>query len=245
MVARVAFFFDSNTLVARHQSVVVVLFTVSVKLQPYPYQAEALDALETKGRVAFAHGMGAGATTLEAMAALEWAVVRSALVLYVAPTRAIEETFWRAVADQYPMGSLHHRYLDLPGRGEIFGMTGCNAESWQGILVRPERPVLIILGQASVVPEETLRPLELFFPDARVSILMTGYPSRKYIPDTDPPEPAFFYRAFTVDRDKWHTIQAASSDCPWVSSEWIEGMTKRFGWGSDICKQRVLGEFPE
>jgi hypothetical protein len=65
---------------------------------------------------------------------------------------------------------------------------------------------------------------------------MAGNPTRSQ---------GYFFDAFNVMREQWHTIKVSCSDSKMVDPQFVEDMRKQYGDDSDIFRVRVLGDFPK
>lgn len=217
-------------------------------------QAELLQAVATKRRVAVKSGHKVGKSTSAVILAL-WRVVtrpRTRVIMTSSSGRQVRAILWKELrrvyhGARYKIGGKLHKVPDAglqfdDGR-EIVGFATKEPEKMAGFS-GPD--ILFIVDEASGVPEVIFDAIEGNRAGG-ASIVLFSNPTQTS---------GTFYEAFTRKRHLWHTLTVSSEETPNVeqgtivvpglaSLEWI--LEKREDWGieSPIYQVRVLGNFPQ
>lgn len=111
---------------------------------------------------------------------------------------------------------------------------------------RPETPeamaglhstnILLVADEASGVDEAVYEAAGGSMSSPGAITLLIGNPTRST---------GFFWRAHTLERDRWHCMAVSCLDSPRVSRDYIDEMARRYGENSNAWRIRVLGQFPQ
>ena len=96
--------------------------------------------------------------------------------------------------------------------------------------------VLIIVDEASGVPEEIFRVAEGILTNENILMVMIGNPTRLE---------GAFRECFTDDKENWELLTFDSEDSPIVEDGYIRRFEGKYGRESDEFRVRVKGEFPK
>lgn len=96
--------------------------------------------------------------------------------------------------------------------------------------------VLLIVDEASGVPEEIYRTAEGSLTNRNILVIMISNPTRLT---------GYFYDAFNKDKPNWQCLAFSSMDSPIVDTQYVDRIRDKYGADSDEYRVRVLGEFPK
>jgi hypothetical protein len=215
--------------------------------EPDPWQVEALRALaqgHTRLAIRSGHGVGKGC-----MAA--W------VITWFANTRAPFKVAVTAPSSPQLFDALWPELLKwfnkLPEPWRALWDTTANkitlkADQECFITARTSRPdqpeamaglhsqhILLVADEASGVDESVYEAAGGSMSTPGSITLLIGNPTRNT---------GFFWRAHTLERDRWFTMTVSSVDSRRVSRDYVDEMARRYGENSNAYRVRVLGQFP-
>lgn len=221
-----------------------------LKVEPYPHQAEIMQAVADKQRrISIRSGRRIGKTTTMAWLTLWYLMTRAdARVIVTAPSSAqLQDAFvpeFRKHISRLPpelmlMWDVKQERFDFrPPRAPfenyctVRTARSDSPESLQGINA-PH--VLILVDEASGVGDVNFEALSGSMGTDNATMCLTGNPVRSE---------GYFYQTHTTLRDRWKTLHVSSEDVPSVSRDWIEEMEVKYGRESNAFRVHVAGEFP-
>jgi phage terminase large subunit len=111
-------------------------------------------------------------------------------------------------------------------------------ESLAGFHVNRRHRLLILMEEASGIPEPVYEVLEGAMSTDGCRALMMGNPTRPS---------GYFFDTFKTNRELWRCHRVSCLDAPprIVSPNYAKGIAARYGADSNIYRVRVLGEFPQ
>lgn len=95
--------------------------------------------------------------------------------------------------------------------------------------------LLVIVEEASGVPDAIFEPVEGILTQDDNRIILVGNPTRTQ---------GYFYDSHNTRGARWKKLRFSSADSPIVSREYVDDMRAEWGEESSIYRVRVLGEFP-
>lgn len=221
-------------------------------------QQEGLRAIRDHQRVAIRAGRGVGKTNMAAVAVI-WFLLRyssldsPARVITTAPTwRQVQELLWveinriYAPAQKYFPAKLNKTWLEYIDGSYASGNSTNNPESFQG---HHAPNFLFVADEASGIDDYIYTTAEGYLTSSNAHMLLIGNPNRIG---------GQFYRAFTSEADKWHTLHIScldapsftGEDCPdhvkkaLVSKQWVEDRLALWGEHSSNADIHIFGNFP-
>lgn len=226
-----------------HQIAVLENWRRFMQREHLPHQTVA-DLLVHKQAVASGHG--AGLTTLGALAAL-WFVscMPLARVILVGGTEAQTIMLATILHDYYmlldPARDLHRRYDGRVASATMWGdieAVPAYAHIWKAMLANHwfnyDRPCLVIIDQASAVPEDVWNLAEKVVNGSRCGLMLAmGQPLKSTGPF------AACWRS-----PEWTTHHVDIRKLPNIAQSVIERWQDEWGEDSDLFRTRVRGEFP-
>lgn len=212
--------------------------------KPWERQRELMTALIRTGRVSMRSGHGAGKTDSIAYLLL-WAVCCRPGVegCVTAPTfRQLTNVVFRRVEEILRDAPLLKDLVVVKKTSVEFGgnliqaATARKGEGLQGIHARPGiGTVLIIVEEASGVPDSFFNSLEGALSTGKALILLVGNPTQRQ---------GKFFDSHNAERADWYTMRVSAEESPLVERDWLESRKRLWGEDSDQYRVRVLGEFP-
>lgn len=215
-------------------------------VEPEPFQAEALGALVSHGRVSIRSGHGVGKTALDAWAVLWFMCTHyPCKVPCTAPTaHQLEDVLMPEIAqwlakmpeqfkDQFRLKADRLELVAAPKESFAAFRTGSkhNPEALQGF---HSDNLFFLLDEASGIDDGVFEVAEGALSTPGAKVLMTSNPTRTQ---------GYFYASHADARARWHCIKVSGFDSSRVSAQYCEDMA-RYGEDSNIYRVRVLGEFP-
>lgn len=220
-------------------------------VEPWPRQAEILEAVCNHDRVAVRSGHKVGKSLSAAIIALWWFCSRqdARVVMSSVTSRQVDQILWREVKMRHarakiPIGgrmpALARTGLKIDFR-EIMGFTAREAEAVAGI---SGGELLYILDEASGIPESIFEAIEGNRAGGAKSVMFSN-PTRS---------DGAFFDAFYAKRDFYHVIHVSAEETPNVEAgktlipglatrDWVEEKRREWGEDSPLFKVRVRGEF--
>lgn len=213
-------------------------------------QAELLAAIMRESRVACRSGHGIGKSMLAASAALLWTLINPPCycILTSASWESVIRIIWPTI--RY---LLSHAQVSIPARptqtslelGERWGIFSVSTKTPENFGGFHNDHVLVIVDEASALEADILHAIEGLVTGADDKIVLLGNPLRNSGP---------FCNAF--GSPTWKTYHVSSRETPNVvegrtvipglaTREWVKQIEDEWGPGSQICKTRVDGEFPD
>ncbi len=226
-----------------------VAFVVEVLgVKPDKWQADALEAVISKDRIAIRSGHGVGKSSLLSWITLWFLCMKSGdgcKVACTAPTaHQLHDVLWSELGKWYrKMPAWYREQLSLKGdRLEVVGKEAeCFAVARTSRRENPEAlqgfhstNMLFLVDEASGVDEMVFETAQGAMSSAGAKTILTGNPTRTS---------GYFYNAFHSGRGNWHTIKVACSDSKNVDPSFIEEMRDKYGEESSVYQCRVMGEF--
>lgn len=95
--------------------------------------------------------------------------------------------------------------------------------------------VLMIVDEASGVPQEIFNTAEGALTNENILVIMASNPTRLV---------GYFYDSHNQDSRNWQTLRFDSRDSPIVDASYIQRIIDKHGEDSDEYRIRVMGEFP-
>ncbi|MFC5184382.1 hypothetical protein [Actinomadura harenae] len=216
-------------------------------------QAEILEALRDRRKVAVRSCHGIGKSHVAALVACWWLdthPVGSAFVVTTAPTfPQVRAILWRYIRRVHKAAGLSGRVNQTEWwLGEelvAFGRKPSDHDesAFQGIHAEH---VLVVLDEACGIPEQLWIAADALVTNTGCALLAIG----------NPDNPASHFRR-VCESDTWHTIGVSAFDSPnmtgeqvppevaksLISREWVEEKAREWGVENPIYISKVLGEF--
>jgi len=214
------------------------------KINPDPWQAEALSALDAGENVAIRSGHGVGKTAFLAWVTIHGVVCNAyAKLPCTAPTQhQLRDLLWAEIA-YWLNRSLLRDFLTWTATS--LSVKGFE-ESWFAVARSSRKPenlagfhapkLIYVVDEASGVADNIFEVVDGAQTTKNSQICMAGNPTQRA---------GYFYNAFHKNRKSWHCIHVNSETSPRVTKEYCEQMAAKWGKDTDIYRVRVLGEFPE
>jgi len=95
--------------------------------------------------------------------------------------------------------------------------------------------VMMIVDEASGIPEEIFNVAEGALTDENILVILISNPTRLI---------GYFYDTHNKDSDAWTCLNFNSLESPIVDNKFVNRIIEKHGEGSDEHRVRVLGEFP-
>jgi hypothetical protein len=214
---------------------------------PEQWQAQALDLIGQKNKLAIRSGHGVGKS-----AYLSWTILwflfthYPARIAVTAPTsHQLTGVLWPELAKwAYRLPEVLKDQLIITNLKAT--LKGSNNSTFAiGRTSRKEKPealqgihgenTLFIIDEASGVDDAVFEVAEGALTTPRSKVIMCGNPTRTE---------GYFFNAFHRSAKNWTRLHVRSFDSSQVSTEFIEEMQDKYGEDSNVYRVRVLGEFP-
>lgn len=199
-------------------------------------------------RISVRSGHGIGKT-----AALAWLILwylfcfKDAQVPCTAPTSdQIHDVLWKELANWLyrmpkPIADLYEwqsGYLRIRERPETWFARAKTArkEAPEALAGIHSDFVLMIVDEASGVPEEIFNTAQGALTNKNILVLLISNPTRLI---------GYFYDSHHKDKHNWQTLGFSSQDSPIVDNDFVLRIIEKHGRDSDEYRIRVLGEFPK
>lgn len=222
-------------------------------------QREMMESVADRPFTAVRACHGVGKTAAAAQVALWFLATHvNSRVITTAPTWSqVEQLLWREIRGRVGRAHGERKARDLPSPTTVklelgdqwfaIGLSTNEPERFQG---HHSDHLLLIVDEASGVDERIYEAAEGFLTAEGAKVLLIGNPTRVG---------GQFYRAFTTERARWHTIHISVHDSPNYTGEEVPDEVRRAlpraewdaeklaQWGADspIYQVRVLGNFPQ
>ena len=209
-------------------------------LETYDWQRNVLDSLEEKEcQVALKAANGSGKTSVVAVSAILWHMVRfpqSLVVTTAGVWRQVEGQLWPKLRE-HVMGlgrgwRATSNELEYANGSRAVGFSTNDAGKFEGWHRQgPTENLLMIVDEAKTVPDP------IFTAIARCQ------PSRLLVMSSPGTASGSFYEAFTKKRKFWDCHTVTAFDCPHLSKEWIDTQIEMYGQNSPLIRSMIYGEF--
>lgn len=216
--------------------------------QPDTWQLEALRAI-AKGhtRIAIRSGHGVGKSALAAWTIVWFANTRAPFKAAVTAPSApqlfdvlVPETrkwFERLPKAWNRLWDITSDHIRLKADQECFiTFRTSRPETPEAMAGLHSTNILLVADEASGVDEAVYEAAGGSMSSPGAITLLIGNPTRST---------GFFWRAHTLERDRWHCMAVSCLDSPRVSRDYIDEMARRYGENSNAWRIRVLGQFPQ
>ena len=223
-----------------------VEFAIDIlKVQPTLEQQAVMNDVAKFPMVSVKSGHGVGKSTLESW--IIWWYISTRpypKILCTAPTKhQLHDILWAEVSKwKRNSKSLDE---DFEWTSEKIYLKG-SQEEWFAIARTSNKPdalqgthaehVLIIIDEASGVPDIVFEPVLGSMSTIDAKLLMCGNPTQLA---------GFFYESHTTKRELYKTHTIDGSKCERVDKNYVQTIIDMFGKDSDVYRVRVAGEFPK
>ena len=223
-----------------------VEFAIDIlKVQPTLEQQAVMNDVAKFPMVSVKSGHGVGKSALESW--IIWWYISTRpypKILCTAPTKhQLHDILWAEVSKwKRNSKSLDE---DFEWTSEKIYLKG-SQEEWFAIARTSNKPdalqgthaehVLIIIDEASGVPDIVFEPVLGSMSTIDAKLLMCGNPTQLV---------GFFYESHTTKRELYKTHTIDGSKCGRVDKNYVQTIIDMFGKDSDVYRVRVAGEFPK
>ncbi len=223
-----------------------VEFAIDIlKVQPTLEQQAVMNDVAKFPMVSVKSGHGVGKSALESW--IIWWYISTRpypKILCTAPTKhQLHDILWAEVSKwKRNSKSLDE---DFEWTSEKIYLKG-SQEEWFAIARTSNKPdalqgthaehVLIIIDEASGVPDIVFEPVLGSMSTIDAKLLMCGNPTQLA---------GFFYESHTTKRELYKTHTIDGSKCERVDKNYVKTIIEMFGKDSDVYRVRVAGEFPK
>lgn len=212
--------------------------------KPDPQQREILKAITGDKSVAVKSGHGVGKTATAAWVIIWFlCVFPNARIPCTAPTlHQLNDILWPEIKKWVDGCALKHvltwtkTRLFMNGYEDTWFAVPRASNKAENIQGFHGDHVLIVMDEASGIPQEITEAAEGAMTNAGALMLMIGNPTQ--ISGT-------FFNAFHRDRHMYTCLTLNSEESGHVSAQYCKRIADKYGRQSDVYKVRVLGEFPE
>lgn len=203
---------------------------------------------EAVKRISIRSGHGIGKTAALAMLIIWYLFCfKDAQVPCTAPTSdQIHDVLWKELANwlhKMPRGladlfEWQSGYLRVRERPETWFARAKTArkEAPEALAGIHSDFVLMIVDEASGVPEEIFNTAQGALTNKNILVLLISNPTRLI---------GYFYDSHHKDKHNWQTLGFSSQESPIVDSDFVLRIIEKHGRDSDEYRIRVLGEFPK
>lgn len=223
-----------------------VEFAIDIlKVQPTLEQQAVMNDVAKFPMVSVKSGHGVGKSALESWIIWWYISTRPySKILCTAPTKhQLHDILWAEVSKwKRNSKSLDE---DFEWTSEKIYLKG-SQEEWFAIARTSNKPdalqgthaehVLIIIDEASGVPDIVFEPVLGSMSTIDAKLLMCGNPTQLA---------GFFYESHTTKRELYKTHTIDGSKCERVDKNYVKTIIEMFGKDSDVYRVRVAGEFPK
>lgn len=213
-------------------------------------QVEGLWAVKKNPRTSIRSGHGTGKDTNAAITIWWYLVTRKCRGLATAPTyRQLNDVLWgeltkwymqSPLSDDFVVGKERIYHKQFPNdwwfRAAAINVKASAEQQAETLAGYHYDSFLIVVDEASGVPNPVFKPLEGIMTQKDNKILLIGNMTRSS---------GFFYETHFKDpQNLWYKLQWNSEDSSNVSKELIQYYRLKYGVDSDVYRIRVLGEPP-
>lgn len=216
-----------------------------LKVIPTSDQRKVMNDVAKFSRITVKSGHGVGKSALESWIILWYICTRPyPKILCTAPTKhQLHDILWAEVSKW--MRNSKGLYQEFEWTSEKIYLKG-SQEEWFAIARTSNKPdalqgthaehVLIIIDEASGVPDIVFEPVLGSLSTKDAKLLMCGNPTQLS---------GFFYESHTNKADMYHRHTIDGSKSERVDKEYVKMIIEMFGIDSDVYRVRVAGEFPK
>lgn len=223
-----------------------VEFAIDIlKVQPTLEQQAVMNDVAKFPMVSVKSGHGVGKSALESW--IIWWYISTRpypKILCTAPTKhQLHDILWAEVSKWKRNSKSLDK--DFEWTSEKIYLKG-SQEEWFAIARTSNKPdalqgthaehVLIIIDEASGVPDIVFEPVLGSMSTIDAKLLMCGNPTQLA---------GFFYESHTTKRELYKTYTIDGSKCERVDKNYVQTIIDMFGKDSDVYRVRVAGEFPK
>ena len=223
-----------------------VEFAIDIlKVQPTLEQQAVMNDVAKFPMVSVKSGHGVGKSALESW--IIWWYISTRpypKILCTAPTKhQLHDILWAEVSKWKRNSKSLDK--DFEWTSEKIYLKG-SREEWFAIARTSNKPdalqgthaehVLIIIDEASGVPDIVFEPVLGSMSTIDAKLLMCGNPTQLA---------GFFYESHTTKRELYKTHTIDGSKCERVDKNYVQTIIDMFGKDSDVYRVRVAGEFPK
>lgn len=223
-----------------------VEFAIDIlKVQPTLEQQAVMNDVAKFPMVSVKSGHGVGKSALESW--IIWWYISTRpypKILCTAPTKhQLHDILWAEVSKWKRNSKSLDK--DFEWTSEKIYLKG-SQEEWFAIARTSNKPdalqgthaehVLIIIDEASGVPDIVFEPVLGSMSTIDAKLLMCGNPTQLV---------GFFYESHTTKRELYKTHTIDGSKCERVDKNYVQTIIDMFGKDSDVYRVRVAGEFPK
>jgi hypothetical protein len=230
-----------------HRPVEFAQHVLNVELSPQ--QRELVnDIVDTKIRqISVRSGHGTGKSHALAVAAVHFACTRHPWTIAVtAPTSSqLWDALWPRIQSFFaklppalrPLFNVTSDRVELVGDKDCFITARTSTkEKPESIAGKHSENMLILVDEASGVPDEVFETAQGSMSDKNATTVLTSNPTRTS---------GLFYDSHHRLTKLWKTHHWSSTESPFVNQAFIDTVRETYGDGSNQWRVRVLGEFPE
>ena len=207
-------------------------------------QCAVLNSLRDNPRTTWRTGHGVGKTADISWAILWWTYCFDpSLALVTAPTRDqlydvlwTELSKWKNKSLVAPDVNWTATGLWINGAKDTQRAQARTSNNPQALAGRHEENVLIVVEEASAVPQEIFAPMEGSLTAKHARFIMIGNPTQTQ---------GEFYESFHRDAQDYARFHTSAEHHPRVAQHTVERIIRKYGRQSDYYRVRVAGEFPE
>jgi hypothetical protein len=235
------------TAIGRYSRAPIAFVREVLKAEPDPWQIEALRAI-AKGhtRIAIKSGHGVGKSCMAAWTITWFANTRAPFKAAVtAPSSPqLFDVLWPELNKWFqrlPEGwrrswDLTTTKISLKADAESFITARTSrADQPEAMAGLHSDHVLLVADEASGIDEAVYEAAGGSMSSPGAITLLIGNPTRNT---------GFFWRAHSLERDRWFTMTVSSANSRRVSTDYVDEMQRRHGVDSNAFRVRVLGQFP-
>lgn len=223
-----------------------VEFAIDIlKVQPTLEQQAVMNDVAKFPMVSVKSGHGVGKSALESW--IIWWYISTRpypKILCTAPTKhQLHDILWAEISKWKRNSKSLDK--DFEWTSEKIYLKG-SQEEWFAIARTSNKPdalqgthaehVLIIIDEASGVPDIVFEPVLGSMSTIDAKLLMCGNPTQLA---------GFFYESHTTKRELYKTHTIDGSKCERVDKNYVQTIIDMFGKDSDVYRVRVAGEFPK
>lgn len=226
----------------------LLFVTEALGATPEPWQAEALQALPQRKRLAIRSGHGIGKSALLAWLVIWFGVTRQdGKIPVTAPTsHQLEDILlaevrkwldrmrargWEWIVKQ---ATLTQEAIRFPS-GTFAALRTATKDRPEALQGFHSEHLLFLLDEASGIDDVIFEVAGGALSTPNAMVVMTGNPTRTS---------GYFYSAFHRQREYWHCMHVPCTASSQVAKQYIEQTAQEHGIDSNVYRVRVLGEFP-
>lgn len=210
---------------------------------PDQNQRPVLRSMQNGNHVSVRSGRGIGKTSLVAAIVIWYLYTKSySKILCVAPTRhQLRDNLWAEIAKWIRHSNIADDFewtaerLCIKGKGAEWFAKAQTASEPENILGSHSSDMLVVIDEASGVPEEIFDAIDGTLSTIGSQLLMTGNPTKAS---------GRFYDSHHKLRQLYDTFHVSCLDSSRVDKRLIITQKQKWGTDSDMYRCHILGEFP-